>query len=214
LGIFSGYTFTGLTPIRTGRATMAVWVFFGRLGAGNKVFHIVLEDFFVLSFLTSSSTTDFSAYCTANHIYHNRFPIKIEDTTGTNFSANFATYRTADWTTEISIPNLNKRWVHVRCGVDYTNDSLFIDYAHRRGAPLPTTTSSTNKATNTTLRKERLYNPQATFADYRFYKFYKPDDKISVYIKNINEFDDNNPVFLQNLYIFSEPMDSFKNIEY
>jgi hypothetical protein len=196
---FSDITISDVPPIRTGRATIGVWVYIDKPQTLSKVFHISLSDLFVLSFVTTTGSTDLDVYCFVNQMYHSTFPTDIQTTTTKGaFTTALTNYTGINITKTIT--NMARRWFYARCAVDYESNVYYVAEDHNKGDPYQT--GSKNMYTTGIIPTDKLFNGQNIYSDIRFRKFYKSTDL--TYLKLVNVHNFGTPVFFKNLNVFNE----------
>jgi len=186
-------------PVPTGnRITVGVWVFIDSTANANKVVHIVIPDFMIISYKAFNNNVD--VYCSMNQNTTST-ALKIQDYTyNTNFPPTDSQYKT------VKMTEVNAFWFYTRCAFNFDANLHYamgeFKYGNPYGAQSKTPTQSGS------FNYESIYtvNDTSTISINNFYRtFYRYSDKMTIQILNTGLLLENSVTFsLKNFDLYSE----------
>jgi hypothetical protein len=200
-----GYTFSNIPPIKTGRATVGLWLYINQPSSGTRYMHIVVQDNIVLTIETTNGTNDINAYCSIGQMYHSFLTTPALENATTN--GTFTTAKTALTSNKMIVSttanSVQYKWYYYRCAVNTQNKEFYVMRNYNKGTPY--STQDNGYTMNSGWQDELIFNGQSIQTDMKFYKYYRSNDTISVYINNLSAFNSAGMnVYIRNLFVFND----------
>ena len=193
-------------PIKSGAATLSFWFFLYKPEFKNyeDIFHIVLDDFFVVTFILEKDISNINyyiIYLTVYEMYHEAYNKKklYESKTKTEFLEIIETFPFKNWYIKYEVKKLN-RWVYFRFNFNQHKSSTDSTKAQMVIIHNLDPINGHFYKVSQKIDNEYIYKEKDIQSEIHFKRFYRNDDKMNVRIINENF---NLYLFLKYLYVIN-----------
>jgi len=182
----------------------------------NKLVHVTLTNFLIVSFVVTSSPT-VDMYCTISEQYNQTLPDKLSNSDWTQYFDSapknpLAKKNRLNFT--YTYDNTTSSWLYVRCGLSIQLKTAFFYGQIRTGFYYPTIPEINLILETVSYDSVNDLNTQKT--DYLFRFNYNPSNKITLRVSQANQVSDTNrnKLYIKNLTIHQDYIKSDVQFQY
>ncbi len=203
LNNFQNIFFKSVPVPTSNRITAGLWIFMDKLLTVKKLVHIVFPDFFVMTLVPVMNLIGVRVYC-----FKYQGIVKGQRTEDVITSNDFPLDKDVLDFTMVEMEGVNGMWFYAKCGFNYEGNAIYT-YGER----LTSLSGKSQTHTHTgVMNYDTLFSVNNSINvknDFFYRKFYRETDTMTIEIRNAGSFYiDSASVVFQNLYMFSEYLDS------